>query len=139
MQLTCSAQCLEFKDSSHVVAVVQLCLTLCDPMDCSTPGFSALHYLLEFAQTHVHWIHDAIQPSVTPFSSCLQSFQTGGSLPMSHLFTSGAQSIGASAFAVLWNEYSRLTSFRIDWLDVLALQETLKSLLQHHSSKASIL
>ena len=82
-------------------SVMQSCPTLCDPIDCSTPGFPALHYLLEFAQIHVHWIHDAAQPSVTPFSSRLQSFQTWGSLLMSHLFTLGAQSIGASAFAVL--------------------------------------
>ena len=78
---------------------MQSCPTLCDPIDCSTPGFSALHYLLEFAQNHVHWIRDAIQPSVTPFSSCLQSFSESGPFPMNQLFASGGQSIGASASA----------------------------------------
>ena len=57
-------------------SVAQLCLTLCDPMDCSTPGFPVHHQLPELAQTHVHWVDDSIQPSspVVPFSSCLQSF-----------------------------------------------------------------
>ena len=72
-------------------------------MDCSTPGFSVLHHLPEFAQTHVHWAGDAIQPSnpssVIPFSSCPQSFPASRSVPMSWLFTSGGQSIGASASA----------------------------------------
>ena len=68
---------------------------------CNTPGFRILHYLLVFAQTHVHWVSDAIQPSssVIPVSSCLQSFPTSGSFPVSWLFTSGSQSIGASASA----------------------------------------
>ena len=81
--------------------VTRSCLTLCDPIDCSTPGFPVLHHLPELAQTHVHWVSDAIQPSqpVVPFSSCLQSFPASGSFPMSRLFTSGGQSIGASASA----------------------------------------
>ena len=81
--------------------VTRSCLTLCDPTDCSTPGFPVLHHLPELAQTHVHWVSDAIQPSqpVVPFSSCLQSFPASGSFPMSRLFTSGGQSIGASASA----------------------------------------
>ena len=81
-------------------SVTQLCLTLCGPMDCCTPSFPVLHYLPEFAQTHVHWIGDAIQPShssVALFSSCPQSFP--GSFPMSQLFTSGGQSIRASVSA----------------------------------------
>ena len=77
-------------------SVTQLCPTLCDPMDCSTPGFPLLHYLLEFAQTR---IHPAISSSAIPFSSCLQSFPVSRSFPMSQLFTSGGQSIGASASA----------------------------------------
>ena len=80
---------------------VQSLPILCDPMDCSTPDFFVLQYLPEFAQTHVHWISDAIQPfvwsSVNPFSSCLQSFPAPRSFPMSRLFTSGGQSIWASA------------------------------------------
>ena len=66
---------------------VQLCLTLCDPMDCSTPGFSVRHYPLELAQTHVHRVGDAIQPSrpVIPLSSRPQSFPASGSFPVSWL------------------------------------------------------
>ena len=83
--------------------ISQSCLTLCNPMDCSTPGFPVPHQLLELAQTHVHWVVDAIQPSVLssviPFSSCLQSFPASGSFAMSRLLASGDQSIGASASA----------------------------------------
>ena len=80
-------------------SVAQLCLALCmdSPMDYSTPGLLVLHYLLEFVQTHVHQVNDAIQPSpVVPFSSCPQSFLASGSFPISQLFASGGQSIGAS-------------------------------------------
>ena len=121
---------------------IQWCPTFCNPMDCGTPGFPVLHYLPEFAQTHVHWVDDAIQSShpLIPFSSCLQSFPASGSFPVNWLFTSGGQSIGASALAISpSNEYSWLISFRIDWFDLLAVQGTLKSLPQPHSSKASIL
>ena len=81
---------------------VKLCLTLCNPMDCSTPGFSVLHCLPELAQTHVHGVGYAIQPShpVVPFS-CLRSFPASGSFQMSQLYTSGGQSIGASASALV--------------------------------------
>ena len=73
-------------------------------------------------------------------SSSLQSFQASGSFPRSQFFPSGGQSIGASAFSISpSNEYSGLISFRMDWLDLLAVQGTLKSLLQHHSLKASVL
>ena len=77
----------------------KLCLTVCNSMDCSTPGFPVLHCLPEFVQTHVHWVGDAIPFSVIPFSSCLQSFPATGSFPMSQFFTSGGQSIGTSASA----------------------------------------
>ena len=72
-------------------------------MGCSTPGFPVFHQLLELAQTHVHWVGDAIQPSnpVARLPSCLQSFPALGSFPMSWLFTSGGQSIGASASALV--------------------------------------
>ena len=81
--------------------VTQSCLTLCDPMDCSMPGFPVLHRLLEFAQTHGHWVSDAIQSShpVALLSSCLQSFPASGFFPMSWLFPSDGESIGASATA----------------------------------------
>ena len=81
------------------------------------------------------WCHPAISSSVVPFSSCPQSLPASESFPMSQLFAWGGQSIGVSASA----ENPGLVSFRMDWLDLLAVQGTLKSLLQHHSSKSSIL
>ena len=84
------------------------------------------------------WCHPTILSSVVPFSSCRRSFPASGSFPMSQFFTSGDQSIGISTISPS-SERSGLNSFRIDWLDVFALQGTIKSLLQHHSSKASIL
>ena len=114
-------------------SVTQSCLTLCDPMDCSTPGLPVHHQLL--AQTHVHQVGDAIQPS-HPLSSPSSIF------PSIKVFSN------ESALRIRWpkywsflfsispsNEYSGLISFRIDWFDLLAVQGTLKSLLQHHSSK----
>ena len=83
-------------------SVAQSRPTLCDPMDYSTPGFCVLHHVLELAQTHVHWVGDAIQiisSSVILFSSCLQSFPASGSFQISQLFTSGGQSTGAWASA----------------------------------------
>ena len=82
--------------------VAQSCLTLCNTMDCSTPGFPVHHQLPEIPQTHVHWVSDTIQPShplPSPNSSCLQSFPASGSFLMSRLFASGGQSIRASASA----------------------------------------
>ena len=80
-------------------SVAQSCPTLCNPMDCSTPGFPVLLYLPELTQTHVSWVSKAIQPShpAAPFSSCPQSFPESGSFPMSQLFASVGQSIEASA------------------------------------------
>ena len=81
-----------------------------------------------------------ISSSVVPFSSCPQSLPASGSFPMSQLFTSGGQSIQSFSFSVSpSNEHPGLISFRMDWLDLLAVQGTLKGLLQHHSLKASIL
>ena len=83
-------------------SVTKLCLTFFNPMDCSVPGSSVLHYLPEFALTHVDWVGYAIQPShplSIPFSSYLHSFPASGSFPMSWLFASGAQIIGTSASA----------------------------------------
>ena len=123
-------------------SVTQSCLSLCDSTDCSTPVLPVYHQLLEFNQIHVHWVSDAIQPS-HPLSS--------PSLPPS-IFLSirvfSNESFLHIRWPKYWNfsfnispsyEYSGLISFRIDWLDFLAVQGTLKSLLQHHSSKASIL
>ena len=77
-------------------SIPKLYLTLCNPMDCSTPGLLVLHYLPQFAQTHVHPITSA---SVAPFSSCPQAFPAPGFFPMSRLFASSDQSIGASTSA----------------------------------------
>jgi len=86
------------------------------------------------------WCHPAISSSGVPFSSCPQSLPTSESFPMSQLFAWGGQSTGVSALASFLTKNSQgLISFRMDWLDLLAVQGALKSLLQHHSSKASIL
>ena len=94
------------------------------------------------------WCHPTISSSVTLFSCCPQSLPASGSFPISWLFTSGGQNIGVGWNPqIRWgfslsispsNEYSGLISFRMDWLDLLAVQGTLKNLLQHHSSKASV-
>ena len=87
-------------------SVAKSCPTLCDPMDCSTPGSSVLHRRPEFAQTHVCWVSDAyltISSSVTPFSSCLHSFPASGSFLRSCLFTSCGQIIQASASVLPMN------------------------------------
>ena len=83
--------------------------------------------------------HPTILSSVVTCSSHLQPFPGSGSFQMSRFFTLGGQSIGVSASATPSSEYAGLISFRVDWLDLLAVQGTLKSLLRHHSSKASIL
>ena len=119
-------------------SVAQSCLTLCDPMDCSTPGLPVHHQLPEFTQTHVHQVGDAIQPSHPLLSpSPPPSIRIFSSESALHIrwpkYWSFSFSISSS------NEYSRLISFRMDWLDLLAVQGTLRRLLQHHSSKASIL
>ena len=123
-------------------SVTQSCPTLCDPMDCSTPGFPVYHQLPEPTQTHVHWVGDTIQPShplSSPSPPALNLSQHQGlfkwisSLHQVAKYWSFSFSISPS------NEYSGLISFRIDRLDLPAVQGILKSLLQHHSSKASIL
>ena len=124
-----------------VVAYFLNLVRLCNPMDCSTPGFPVLHYLPELAQTHVHLLSDDIQPA-HPLSSPLLLLLI---IPSNRVFSNESTlnirwpkywsfniSIGASS------EYSRLISFRIDWFDLLA-QGTLKSLLQQHNSKTPIL
>ena len=122
--------------------VTQLCPTLCDPMDCSKPGFPVHHQLPGFTQPHVHWVCDAIQPShsLSPlllppsiFPS-LRVFSNESLLPISW------PKYGSFSFSIsLSNEYSGLIAFKMDWVGVLAVQGTLKSLLQQHSSRASIL
>ena len=139
---------LQWKDLHYILtwgiycccSVAQLCLTLCDPMNCTTPGFPILHHLPELTQTHIHWLCHPSNPfSVVPFS-CLQSFPASGSFPMSWLFTSGRQSIGASASAsVLPMNIQGWFPLELSSLISFAVQRTLKSLLQHHSLKESVL
>ena len=123
-------------------SVSQLCLTLCDPMDCSTPAFSVYHQFPEFNQTHVHWVGDAIEPS----HPCHPLLLLPSIFPSIRVFSKDSalrirwQKYWNFSFSISpFNEYSGLISFRIDQLDLLAVQGTLKSLLQHHSSKALIL
>ena len=136
------AKQLDLKAHSVFSSVAQSCLTLCHPMDCSMPGLPAHCQLPEFTQTHVHWVGDAIQPShplLSPSPPAFNISQHHGLFQLVNLrirwpkYWSFSFSISPS------NEYSGLISFRMDWLDLLAVQGTLKSLLQHHSSKASIL
>ena len=88
-------------ESVHFSSVAQSCPTLCNPMDCNTPGLPVHHQLPEFTQIHVHWVSDAIQPShpVIPLSSCLQYFPASRSFLESKFFTSGGQRTGVSASA----------------------------------------
>ena len=122
-------------------SVAQSCPTLCDPRDCSTPGFPVHHQLPELAQTHVHWISDAIQPSYPLLSPSPPTFN------LSRIRVFSNESVLHIRWPKYWsfsfsispsNEYSALISFTIDLLDLLAVQRTLKNLFQHHSSKASI-
>ena len=131
-----------FSFSNQFSSVAQLCPTPCNPMNCSTPGLPVHHQLLEFTQTHVHRVNDAIQPShplsspspLAPNPSQHQSlFQWVNS---SHEV---AKVLEFSFSIIPFKEHPGLNSFRMDWLDLLSVQGTLKSLLQHHSSKASVL
>ena len=123
-------------------AVAQACPTLCDPMDCSTPGLPVHHQFAEFTQIHVHWVGDAIQPS-NPLSSpappAFNLSQHQGLLNESVLHIRRPKYWSFSFSISPSNEYSGQISFRMDWLDLLAVQGVLKSLFQHHSSKPSIL
>ena len=112
-------------------SVTQSCLTLCIPMDCRTPGFSVLYQCPELAQTYVHQVGDPIQPShpVVPFSSCLQSFVASVFSDESILHMRWPKYWSFSFSISPSNEYPGLISFRMDWLDLLAVQGTLKSLL----------
>ena len=136
------AKYFEFLPNSCCCSVTQSCLTLCDPMDCSTPGLPVLHHLLELAQMHIYRL---VIPS-NHLILCLPLLLPPSILPSIRVFSS------ESDLHIRWprywsfsfsispsDEYSGLISFRMDWFDLLAVQGTLKSLLQHHSSKPSIL
>ena len=129
---------LRFQFSS----VAQSCLTLCDLMNHSIPGLPVHHQLPEFTQTHIHRVRDAIQPShpgsspspPAPNSSSITVFSNESTLRMRW------PNYWSFNFSIISSkEIPGLISFRMDWLDLLAVQGTLKSLLQHHSSKAPIL
>ena len=122
----------------RISSVAQSCLTLCDPMDCSTPGLPVHHQLLEFTQTHVHCVGDAIQPShplSSPFPPALNLSQHQGLFKWVSFSYQVAKYSSFSFNISPSNEYSELISFRNDWLDLLAVQGAFKSLLQHHNSK----
>ena len=110
-------------------------------MDCSTPGLPVHCQLPEFTQTHIHWVSDAIQPSHPLHPLCLLP----SIFPSIRVFSNGSvlrirspKYWSFSFSIILSNKYSGIISFRMDWLDLLAVHGTLKSFLQHHSSKASI-
>ena len=123
-------------------SVAKLCPTLCYPLDYSTPGSPVLHHLLELAQTHVHWVGGAIQPShpllpLLLLPSMFPSIRVFSNESALHIRWLNYYSFSFSIIPS--NEYLGLISFRIDWFYLLTLQGTLKSLLLHHSLKASIL
>ena len=123
-------------------SVTQSCPTLCDPMNCSMPGLPVHHQLVEFTQTHVHWVGDAIQPSHPLLFPSPPAFNLSQDQGLFKWVSSSHQVAKVLEFQLQhqsFHENSGLISFRMDWLDLLAVQGTLKSLLQHHSSKASIL
>ena len=119
-------------------SVAQLCPTLCDPMNCSTPGLPVHHQLPEFTQTHVHRVSDAIQPShppsypflLPPIPPSIRIFSNESTLHMRW------PKYWSFSFSIISSKEIPGLIFRRDWLDLLAVQGTLKSLLQHHSSKA---
>ena len=122
-------------------SVAQSCLTLCNPMNHSMPGLPVHHKLPELTQTHAHRVGDAIQPSHP-----LSSSSPPASNPSQHQVFSNESTL-RMRWPKYWSfsfsispssEHPGLICFRMDWLDLLAVQGTLKSLLQHHSSKASI-
>ena len=128
--------------SAQFSSVAQSCLSLCDPMNYSMPGLPIHHQLPESTQTHVHWVSDAIQPS-HPLSS-----PSPPALNLSRIRVILSESALYMRWPKYWsfnfnisptNEHPGLISFRMDWLNLLAVQGTVRSLLQHHSSKASIL
>ena len=138
----CLSSSLVFTLSVQFSSVTQSCLILCNHMNHSMPGFPVHHQLPEFTQTHVHWVSDAIQPShplLSPSLPALNLFQHQG---LFKWVSSSHQVAKVLEFQLQHQSFqwtTGLISFRMDWLHLLAVQGTLKSLLQHHSSKVSIL
>ena len=129
------------------------CLTICDAIDCSTPHYllesedvphhPVLHHLLEFAQVHIHWIGDAIQPSRPLSSSALSAINLSQHQGLFQWVSSSHQVTKVLELQLqhqsLHHQHSGLISFRTDWFDLFAFQGSLKSLLQHYGLKALIL
>ena len=128
---------------AKLCSVAKLFPTFWDSVYCSMPGFLSFTISWSFPNSRpLSWRH---YPSISfsaaphPSVSSSQSLWASGSFPMSQLFVLGRQSVGFQLHYQSPNEYSVLISFRVDWFDLLAVQGTLKSLLQHHNSKASVL
>ena len=123
MFFSCDENFSDLLSSVQFSLVAQSCLTLCNPMNRSTPGLPVHHQLLEFTQTHIHRVGNAIHPShpVVPFSSCPQSLPASESFPMSQLFTWGDQSTGVSALASVLPMNTQGWS-PLEWTDWISLQ-----------------
>ena len=126
-------------DSGQFSSVAQSCLTLCDPMNCSTPGLPVNHQLPEFTQIHIHRVmpsnHLILCRPLLLLSSIFPSIRDFSNESAVHNRWPKYWSFSFS----ISSEYSGLISFRIDWFDLLGVQGTVRSLLQHHSLRASIL
>ena len=119
-------------------SVTQLCPALCNPMNCSRPGFPIHHQLLELAQIRVHRVGHAIQPSHPLSSSSPPDFKLSQHQSLYQWVSSSHQVTKIFEFQLQHQSFQWI-SFRVDWFDILEVQGTLKSLFEHHSSKASIL
>ena len=137
----CSLRSSAFPPISTLVVQSLRRVWVCSPVDSCTSGSSVFHCRPEFAQIHVHWVSDAIQPS-HPLSS---PSPLPSIIPSIRVFTN--ESVPRIRWSKYWsfsfsvspsNKYSGLISFRTDWFDLLAVQGTLKSLFQHHNLKASV-
>ena len=137
----CMAKPIQYWKVVQFSSVTQSCPTLCDPVNRSTPGLPVHHQLPEFTQTHVHWVHNAVQPSHPLSSPSLPAPNPSQHQSLFQWVNSSMRwpKFWSFSFSIIPSkEHPGLISFRMDWLDLLAVQGTLKSLLQYHSSKASI-
>ena len=129
-------------ESAQLSSVTQSYPSLCNPMDCSTPRLPVHHQLPEITQTHAHWVSDAIQPSHPLSSPSPPAFNPSQHRGLFKWVSSSHEVAKVLEFQLQHQSFQwtfRMISLMMDWLDLLAVQGTLKSLLQHHSSKASIL
>ena len=141
IKLKCNLPSLMFYNFQFC-SVAQSCPTLCNPMDCSTPDFPVHHQLPGLAQTHVHWVGDAIKPSHPLLSPSPPTFNLSQHQGLFWWVSSSHEVVKVLQLQLQHESFQwifRPDSFRMDWFDLLAVQGTLKTLLQHHNSKASIL